>query len=199
MYNVVMFGGNGYIGRTVTEKWLKRDSEARFIVVSRSGKNQLADERIKNVQADTASYESVAAVMPETIDYIVDFVGRPESDPEQFKLVNDAPADVMLRIAREKKVKAMGMIGGILGPKSFVEGKKRIIGRLMASGIRTEYVNPTLVYGNGRNDSMSKMVPLLKFFGIFSKKMKPVTANEVAEELVDKLIGKPTPDGGKDD
>ncbi|MGI6231530.1 MAG: NAD-dependent epimerase/dehydratase family protein [Prevotella sp.] len=188
MYNVVMFGGNGYIGRAVTEKWLKCDKEARFIVVSRSGKNQLVDERIINVQANTASYESVSSVMPEKIDYIVDFVGRPESDPEKFREVNDAPADVMLRIAQEKKVKAMGMIGGILGPKSFVQGKQRIIARLKASGIRTEYVNPTLVYGNGRSDSMSKMVPLLKFFGIFSKKMKPVTVNEVAEELVDKLI-----------
>jgi uncharacterized protein YbjT (DUF2867 family) len=183
-----MFGGNGYIGRAVTEKWLRLDSEARFIVVSRSGKNPLVDERIFNVQADTASYESVSDVIPEKIDYIVDFVGRPESDPEKFKEVNDAPADVMLRIAKEKNVKAMGMIGGILGPKSFVQGKKRIIERLKASGIRTEYVNPTLVYGNGRSDSMSKIVPLLKFFGIFSKKMKPVTVNEVAEELVGKLL-----------
>lgn len=186
-----MFGGNGYIGRAVTEKWLSRDSEARFIVVSRSGKNVLTDERIVNVKADTSSYESVSSVLPDRIDYIVDFVGRPENDPEKFKLVNDAPADVMLRIAKEKQVKAMGMIGGILGPKSFVQGKQRIIERLKASGIRTEYVNPTLVYGNGRSDSMTKMVPLLKFFGIFSKKFKPVTVNEVAEELVNKLTGTP--------
>ena len=122
-------------------------------------------------------------------DYIVDFVGRPEKDPEQFRRFNDAPADVMLRIARQKKVKAMGMIGGVLGPKSFVEGKKRIIEKLKASGIRTEYVSPTLVYGNGRNDSMSRMVPLLKFFGIFSKNMRPVHVNDVADELVRKMIG----------
>lgn len=81
------------------------------------------------------------------------------------------------------------MIGGVLGPKSFVEGKKRIIEKLKASGIRTEYVSPTLVYGNGRNDSMSRMVPLLKFFGIFSKNMRPVHVNDVADELVRKMIG----------
>ena len=189
MSTVVMLGGNGYLGRNVTQKWMAKDPDARFVVVSRSGKNALADARITNVQADSADCEAVMKVMPAQVDYIVDFVGRPEKDPEQFRRFNDAPADVMLRIARQKKVKAMGMIGGVLGPKSFVEGKKRIIEKLKASGIRTEYVSPTLVYGNGRNDSMSRMVPLLKFFGIFSKNMRPVHVNDVADELVRKMIG----------
>ncbi len=190
MSTVVMLGGNGYIGRNVTEKWLKADSNAKFVVVSRSGENLLKNDRISNVKADCASYESVSAVIPEQVDYIVDFVGRPEKDPEQFKTINDFPADVMLKIAENKNVKAMGIIGGLLGPKPFIQGKKRIIEKLQASGIRTEYVEPTLVYGNGRKDSMTKMVPLLKFFGIFSKNLKPVDVNDVANELVGKMLRK---------
>ncbi len=190
MSTVVMLGGNGYIGRNVTEQWLKADKDAKFIVVSRSGKNQLTDERITNVAADSSSYESVAAVLPEKIDYIVDFVGRPEKDPEEFRKVNDMPADVMLRIAKEKNVKAMGLIGGVLGPKSFVQGKKKIADKLAASGIRTEVVNPTVVYGNGREDAMMKMLPLLRFFGIFSKNMKPVHVESVAKEMVSKMLRK---------
>ncbi|MGI5990547.1 MAG: NAD-dependent epimerase/dehydratase family protein [Lachnospiraceae bacterium] len=188
MSTVVMLGGNGYLGRNVTMKWLVKDPEAKFVVVSRSGKNALTDARVTNVKADCADVDSVRKVLPEQVDYIVDFVGRPEKDPEEFKKVNDKPADVMLQIAKEKNVKAMGMIGGVLGPKTFVTGKKRIIDKLKASGIRTEYVNPTLVYGNGRKDSMTKMVPLLKFFGIFSKNMKPVDVNDVADELVEKMV-----------
>ena len=34
---------------------------------------------------------------------------------------------------------------------------------------------------------MSKMVPMLKFFGIFSKNLKPVEVKDVAKELVDKM------------
>jgi UDP-glucose 4-epimerase len=188
MNTVVMLGGNGYLGRNVTEKWLSKDPVARFVVVSRSGKNALEDERITNVQADCSNLDSVRSVLPEKVDYIVDFVGRPEKDPEVFRKVNDQPADVMLEVAREKNVKAMGMIGGVLGDKTFVEGKRRIIEKLKASGIRTEYVNPTLVYGNGRKDSMTKMVPLLKFLGVFSKNMKPVDVNDVANELVGKMV-----------
>lgn len=185
---VVMLGGNGYLGRNVTEKWMAADPEARFVVVSRSGRNSLLSDRITNVKADSADYDSVMKVMPEKVDYILDFVGRPEKDPEEFRKVNDLPADVMLRVAKEKNVRAMGMIGGVLGPKTFVEGKKKIIDKLKASGIRTETVNPTLVYGNGRKDSMTRMVPLLKFFGIFNKNMKPVDVNDVADELVRKMI-----------
>ncbi|WP_369396219.1 hypothetical protein [Paucilactobacillus hokkaidonensis] len=45
-----------------------------------------------------------------------------------------------------------------------------------------------MIYGNGRKDSMTKMVPLLKFLGLFSKKFKPVDVNLVADELINKLI-----------
>ena len=54
MSTVVMLGGNGYLGRNVTQKWMAKDPDARFVVVSRSGKNALADARITNVQADSA-------------------------------------------------------------------------------------------------------------------------------------------------
>lgn len=188
MSTIVMLGGNGYIGRNVTEKWLKADAKAEFVIISRSGNNALKSDRIKNVVADSSDYESVKAVLPEKVDYILDFVGRPEKDSDEFKKVNDMPADTMLRIAKEKNVKAMGFIGGVLGDKAFVQGKKKIADRLKASGIRTEVVSPTLVYGNGRKDAMTKMVPLLKFFGIFSKNMKPVDVNDVADEMVRKMI-----------
>ncbi len=185
---VVMLGGNGYIGRNVTAKWLEKDPTANIIAVSRSGKNSLEDDRITNVAADSSNLESVKAVIPENVDYILDFVGRPEKDPEEFKKINNAPADVMLEIAKEKNVKAMGMIGGSLGPKSFLKGKKEIIEKLEASGIRTESVAPTVVYGNGRSDTMMKMIPMMKFFGIFVKNMKPVHVDDVAAELVDKML-----------
>ncbi len=188
MSTIVMLGGNGYIGRNVTAKWLEADPKAQFVVVSRSGKNQLSDSRVTNVAADVTDYDSVAAVLPEHVDYIVDFVGGLSDDPEELRRLNEAPADVMIRIAGEKNVRAMGYVGGVLGSKDFVRGKKAVIAKLEASGIRTEVVEPTLVVGNGRKDKLARMAPLLRFFGIFSKNMRPVDVNDVADELVGKMM-----------
>ena len=188
MTNVVLLGGNGYIGRNVTETWLKEDPSAVFYVISRSGKNQLTNPRIYNFAADVSDYKAVTAILPDQVDYILDFVGRPEKDPQAFVGVNDKPAQVMLQIAKDKQVKAMGFVGGVLGPKSFVEGKRRIAKTLSASGIRTEVVEPTLVYGNGRRDILAKLVPVFKFFGLFMKNMKPILVTDVAGELVLKMI-----------
>lgn len=93
----------------------------------------------------------------------------------------------MKAIAEEKQVKAMGFIGGVLGPKSFTSIKKEIISMLKDSSIPVKYVEPTLVYGADRHDSLSKMVPMFKLLGLFSKSMKPVNVEELATSLVTKL------------
>ena len=43
MKNIVLLGGNGYIGREVTRQWLEKDSSAEFYIISRTG-NTLATE-----------------------------------------------------------------------------------------------------------------------------------------------------------
>lgn len=186
--NIVLLGGNGYLGRAVTKTWLEQDVNATFYVVSRFAQNKLADPRIINVRADVSDYDALKNVLPEKVDYIVDFVGRPEKDAARSELVNTKPALVMKKIAEEYHVKKMGFIGGLLGPKHFLQTKAELIATLQTSSVPLAYVNPTLIYGADRDDSMTKMVPLLKFFGHFSKNMKPVLVDEVATELVQKMI-----------
>lgn len=187
MRNIVLLGGNGYIGKAVTEEWISRDSEANFYVVSRSGKNELQHPQIKNVRADVTNYESVKRVLPKEIDCIVDFIGRPEKDSKELVRINKLPAEVMLSLSREFNVDTIGFIGGTLGPKSFVNIKAEILSMLKNSGEKVAYVEPTLVYGKDRNDGMSKMVPILNFFGIFIKSLRPVNVEDLAKELVDDL------------
>jgi UDP-glucose 4-epimerase len=99
MAKAVLLGGNGYIGRATNEAWMKADPETEFYVISRSGRNKLTDKRIHNLRADVSDYEEVKAVLPEDFDYIVDFVGAPENDPEKFKRINVMPVKVMKRLA----------------------------------------------------------------------------------------------------
>lgn len=187
---IVLLGGNGYIGREVSKQWLAKDNKANFIVISRTGNNKLKDPRIHNVIADVSDYDSVVNVIPEEIDYIVDFVGRPEKDQVTLLNSNKRPAEVMKQIAENYNVKVMGFVGGTLGPKSFTTIKSDIICQLKTSRIRLEVVEPTLVYGEDRNDNLAKVVPIFNFLGIFFKSIKPVKVTQVATELVEKMIVK---------
>ena len=118
--NIVLLGGNVFIEREFTDRWLLDDKDVTFYVLSRSGKNKINYPNIKNIPVDVTNYEKVKEVLPEKIDYIIDFVGRPEKDMEKLIEVNEKPAEVMSKIAKEYNVKAMGFIGGKLGPKSLL-------------------------------------------------------------------------------
>lgn len=185
--NTVILGGNGYIGRNITKYWLNKDKNMNFIILSRSGKNELKDDRITNIAVDVTDYDKVINVLPDDIDYIVDLVGGLDDNVDILKKMNTEPAVVMKQVAENKNVKAMAYVGGVLGSKDFTKVKKDVIDMLKQSNVNLVTVEPTLVYGNGRSDSLTKMVPLLKFFGIFSKKMKPVHVDDVSRELVDKI------------
>lgn len=185
MVNIVLLGGNGYIGKNMTKYWEQKDPTAHFYIVSRSGKNPLAGNNIHNIRADVTDFEETDALLPEKITYIADLIGKPEKNRQKFELNNVLPAQTMLKIAQKHHVKAMGFVGASLGDKSFIKGKKKIIADLEASGIPLAVVSPTLVYGEERE---SKIAPFLDFISIFSKKYKPVTVTEVASTLVNKIV-----------
>lgn len=181
--NIVLMGGNGYIGRAVTQEWLKRDPQAQFYVVSKSGKNELSDPRVHNLQADCYNADAVDAVLPDHVDAIANFVGGMGGHD-----VNVPPTQAMLELARKHDIPVMGFIGGKLGDKDFTSSKAEACKLLRESGRPAVIVEPTLVYGAGRSDKLAKMVPLLKFLGVFNKNMKPVKVEDVASQLVDGMI-----------
>lgn len=188
MTNIVLLGGNGYVGRAATQAWIRRDPEATFYIVSLSGENKLSGKNIINLKADASDYQSVKSVLPEKVSYIVDFVGRPEKDSQASDKINRQPAIVMRKIAEEKNALAMGFIGGILGPSHFTNTKKELISYLEESSVKLGYVEPTILYGKDRSDTLAKMIPIFKVLGVFSKKMKPIYVGDLVEQLIDNIL-----------
>lgn len=184
---IVLLGGNGYIGRELTSQWQQIDPRSEFWVISRSGHNDLQASNVHNLALDLTDSAAVIAALPAKIDYIVDLIGRPDSDEQQQLAVNEAPALMMKQLAEHYQVRAMGFIGGKLGPKSFLALKAVIIQKLNDSRIPLAVVEPTLVYGGGRRDAMSRLVPLLKIGGLFSAKLKPMLVTTVASTLLTNL------------
>lgn len=191
MTNVVLLGGNGYLGREVMRTWLRKDPTASFYVLSRSGKNSLEKENIQNFAVNLSDQEAVKEVLPESVDYVLDFVGGPAKSDEENYAKNIQPVQVMKRIARDYRVRAMGFVGGIFGPSSFTSTKAEQIKELKQLGIPLAYVEPTVIYGGERNDAIAKMVPLFRVLGIFMKKARPMRVQDVASDLVEQILATP--------
>lgn len=188
--NVVLLGGSGYLGREFCRQWLQKDSstELQFFVFSKRGKNPLADARVKNITLDICEYEKLKESLPAKIDCLINFIGAPAESKEELERINKVPAEIMLKIAHEYNVKNLGFIGGVLGPKDFVHLKKELIALLQQSGRTLSYIEPTLLYGAGRNDKFSKFVPILKILGIFSKNLKPMRVEDAAGDLLQRVL-----------
>ncbi|WP_251546324.1 NAD-dependent epimerase/dehydratase family protein [Limosilactobacillus caecicola] len=189
MKSVILFGGNGYLGTNFVKEWLAHGpADVHFFVLGRSLQSKKISTHQTNIQVDVTNEQAVLAVLPEQIDYIIDFVGAPSKAPQSFAKLNYEPASVMKKIAEQKNVRAMGFIGGVLGPKRFTKSKKQIIDDLKTSFIPLAYVEPTLVYGAGRQDAMTRNVPMLKILGLFSKRLKPVRVEDVVNNLRTNLL-----------
>lgn len=188
--NVVLLGGNGYLGREFCTQWLQRDSseDLRFFNISKSGKNPILDSRVENITLDICDYEGLRQALPATIECVINFIGAPAQSKEELERINKIPVEIMLQIASEYKVKHLGFVGGILGPKDFVAIKRELLTLLKQSTKSLAYIEPTLLYGAGRNDTFSKFVPLLKILGIFSSNFKPMRVETAASDLLEQVL-----------
>lgn len=180
--NIVILGGNGYVGKELVKQWLVRDKNAQFLLISRSGNNPFNDPHVKAAAADATNVASIESVIPSHVDCMVCLVGGMESAEQ-----NIAPVKAMIAVANDRDIPSLGYVGGTLGGKSFTQSKAEACALLRKSGKHVTIVEPTLIYGAGRNDALAKMVPLLKFFSLFSKSMKPVRIEDVATQLIDGL------------
>lgn len=180
-HTIVMLGGNGYIGRNVIDVWHRQCPRDRFVVVSRSGVGAPAIPEVTNVIANADDYDAVNGELPTSFDMICDFVGG--MDPS----ANMPAAKVMARLAETHQCLCMGYVQGRLGGREFVESKEAVARFLEQQPVPVAIVDPTLVYGNGRNDKLSRMVPLLRFCGIFVKGLRPDPVGQVAEKLVKEM------------
>lgn len=188
MNKIVLLGGNGYIGTAIIKRWLLKDSEALFYSLSRSGKGPLTNPRVSYLKSDSTTYREIEELLPDKIDYIVDCVGIYDTNRDKLNQFNLLPAQLMLAIANHNSVKCLGYIGGSFGSKAFVESKAEVLHLLQASQQKIAYVEPSLVYGNGRKDGMTKLVPVLNIIGLFVKKWRPIEVNTLADNLIEKMV-----------
>lgn len=171
MDNIVLIGGNGYVGSEVTKQWLERDKNATFFVVGRHEGNTVNDPRVKFVQQDASDYDALNADLPKDIKYIVVFT---YNNMDIIKNVK--------KLAESHNTEEIGYINATTAPEDFMKMKADELKELQTGSTPVVVVDASAIWGNGRNDDIGKMIKAGKLDA-----MKPINVKIVAELLIDDM------------
>lgn len=184
MRNIIILGGNGYVGRELTAQWLSHDPRAEFYIVSRSGKGAVDNPRVHSIKANARDVAAVESQLPKDTEYtcIVDLVGDVTNMARNVQAARSA-----LALARRHDIPEIGYVAGCVGPARFRHTKRSITEHLERSNRKVVVANPSVIYGGGRNDAYVKAVPALSALGHVFPRLMPRTVDDVAHELVMEL------------
>lgn len=109
MTSFILLGGSGYLGRNFIQYGMQQDPAAHFYVISRSGHAPFDSDVITTIKANVDTTDLLPK-LPGQDDYIVDFIGAPEKDPEKSYQLNNKPAQVMQQIAEKPVPKQWALL-----------------------------------------------------------------------------------------
>lgn len=181
MRNIIILGGNGYVGRELTAQWLAHDPGAEFWIVCRSGKNCVNNPRVHVIEANARDVKTVESLLPQDAQFaaIVDLVGDTQNMAR-----NVQAAKCMLALAKRHSIPRLGYVAGCAGNARYRRTKRSIVKHLHAYDPNMTIINPSIIYGNGRNDSLVKLVPVFEKVSKVFPRLAPRTVEDVASELI---------------
>jgi uncharacterized protein YbjT (DUF2867 family) len=202
---VTVFGGSGFLGRSVVRALCKRDYRVRVAV----RRPQLAGHlqplgrvgQIHAVQANLRYPASVEAAMRDA-DVAINLVGiLAPSGAQTFDAVQAKGADTVAKAAsaagaRMIHVSAIGADENSLShyARAKAAGEKAVLAALPSAII----MRPSIVFGpedqfTNRFAALARMAPALPLIGGGITKMQPVYVGDVATAVADAVDGKAKP------
>jgi len=199
---VTVFGGSGFVGRSVVRALAKRDYRIRVAVrrPELAGHLQPLGKvgQIHPVQANLRYPASVEAAMRES-HVAINLVGiLTESGPQSFDAVQAAGAGAVARAAaavgaRMVHISAIGADENSLShyARSKAAGEKAVLAAVPTATI----LRPSIVFGpedqfTNRFAGLARMSPVLPLIGGGLTKLQPVYVGNVATAVADAVDGK---------
>lgn len=181
MRNIIILGGNGYVGRELTAQWLAHDPRAEFWIVCRSGRNCVENPRVHVIEANARDFKTVESMLPPDTRFtaIVDLVGDTTNMAR-----NVQAAKCTLALAKRHEIARIGYVAGCAGNARYRRTKRTIVQHLRAYDPDVVIINPSIIYGKDRNDALVRLVPMFRRLSRVCPCMAPRTVDDVASELI---------------
>lgn len=196
MKSVIILGGSGYVGQHLMQQWTAIESNIQFYSVSRSGKPKtilpkVQDVKVVWISGNACNIDSFYDGLPDSADIVVDLVGTASGKSQaEFDHINAEPVNTMVEIMKRKQVQRGIYVSGVIGMpgtmKEFSSSKKRGEQIARNSGLDIRIIRPSLIYGD--REGVGAMVAMMKFTGLFCKKMKPITVDKLSLKIIEATL-----------
>lgn len=192
MKRVIILGGSGYVGQHLMQQWATIENKIQFYSISRSGKPKtilpkLQDVNVEWISGDACNIDSFYNNLPDSADVVIDLVGTASGKNQaEFDRINAEPVNTMIEIMKRKQIQRGIYVSGVIGMpgtmKAFSSSKKRGEELAKNSGLNIRIIQPSLIYGD--REGVGGMVAMMKFAGLFCKKMKPITVDKLSMKII---------------
>ena len=180
--NILLIGGNGFVGKALINELRKKIIKVTYI--SRSQNYSISKDEAPWIQGDIFDIENI--VINEKYDIAIHLIGTIKNKNLYSKLNTESVAQT-IQLCKKQNINKLVYFSANGGFKQYLESKHN--GERLVRDSKLDYliIRPGLMYGKGRLTSYFNILPI-KFFsklGIpFFKNVYPLPVEKVARSVV---------------
>ena len=183
--NILLIGGNGFVGKALIKEFKKYNVKVSYL--SRSQNYSMSKDEATWIQGDIFDLDNI--MLKEYYDIVIHLIGTIKNKNLYSKLNTESVAQT-IKLCQKHNINKLVYLSANGGFKRYLESKAA--GEILVKDSKLDYliVRPGLMYGKDRLTSYFNI--LLKFFsklGIsFFKNVYPLPVEKVAESVVKAIL-----------
>ena len=180
--NILLIGGNGFVGKALIKEFKKYNVKVSYL--SRSQNHSISKDEANWIQGDIFNSENI--ITNEKYDIAIHLIGTIKNKKLYSKL-NTESVTQTIKLCQKQNINKLVYFSANGGFKQYIESKRN--GEKLVVNSKLDYliVRPGLMYGKDRLTSYFNILPI-KFFsklGIpFFKNVYPLPVEKVARSVV---------------
>ena len=184
--NILLIGGNGFVGQALIKEFKKYKVEVSYL--SRNQNHSISKDKATWIQGDIFDLDTI--IIKKCYDIVIHLIGTIKNKNLYSKL-NTESVEQTIKLCQKHNINKLVYLSANGGFKRYLESKAA--GERLIKDSKLDYliVRPGLMYGKDRLTSYFNVLPI-KFFsklGItFFKKVYPLPVEKIAESVVKSIL-----------
>lgn len=187
--NILLIGGNGFLGESLIKEALKNNINISYLSRHKIKNKELS--HIKWIQADIFNIEEIN--IEEKFDVVIHLVGTIKNK-NMYKKLNTQSVAKSIELCTKFNISKLVYISANGGFKDYFNSKKQAEEFVKSSSLNYLIVRPGLMYGASRPSSYFNVIPIKIFSALnisFFKNVYPLPVSKISEKIICTLLNNP--------